>query len=162
MRINGEWRVCMGPRRDGPKARSLPGDWTGLRGPVGVACTLTGLRFHCGRMLRRDKVCGHYCPAFVSSFVFLLTRLIWIKFLTFPYQKSFGCVPADFFQSPSFQTKCNTLLHQPLFFLSVEGLQGSIPSTAFPVFTDALRVIDLCLEFHFHLGADGFQINISS
>lgn len=110
----------------------------GAREPDGVTATMTCSRVHQRKTLLGDKAHGQCCPVLSPALS------PWNKITDSSIPRVFGHAPAGFFWSPCIQVRCHTHLHLPLFSLKVEVLQGLVPSTDTPVFSQSLQVI-LCM-----------------
>lgn len=124
----------MGPSREVQTCEVFLEAEERAREPDGVTATMTCSRVHQRKTLLGDKPHGQCCPVLSPALS------PWNKITDSSIPRVFGHAPAGFFWS-CIQVRRRTHLHLPLFSLKVEVLQGLVPSTDTPVFSQSPQVI---------------------
>ena len=127
----------------------------GAREPDGVTATVTCSRVHQRKTLLGDKAHGQCCPVLSPALS------PWNKITDSSIPRVFGHAPAGFFWS-CIQVRRRTHLHLPLFSLKVRFSRAWSPAQILQCFHSLPKSSYLCLQFQYHLDADGFQIGITS
>ena len=124
----------MGPSREVQTCEVFLEAEERAREPDVVTATMTCSRVHQRKTLLGDKPHGQCCPVLSPALS------PWNKITDSSIPRVFGHAPAGFFWS-CIQVRRRTHLHLPLFSLKVEVLQGLVPSTDTPVFSQSPQVI---------------------
>ena len=124
----------MGPSREVQTCEVFLEAEERAREPDGVTATMTCSRVHQRKTLLGDKPHGQCCPVLSPALS------PWNKITDSSIPRVFGHAPAGCFWS-CIQVRRRTHLHLPLFSLKVEVLQGLVPSTDTPVFSQSPQVI---------------------